>query len=870
MDALFYQAVIEQSPVAFAYHKIVLDGAGVPCDFIFLQVNRAFEEMTGLRRENILGKKAAEVTPGIMGEKFDFIAAYGDIALRGGTAEFEQYSAGPNRWYRIQAFSPEHGCFAVQLLDISREKRQIQERDRLMEQLRENERMFHDIIENLPVALDIVTPDGTVVFANEVGLKLFEIEGDVSAAPNARSLWVDPEERLQFAAAIAHNGLVKGREVQLQTETGRKLWALVSGIRIRYQGQPCTLTAAHDISDRKAMESALKESENKFRLIFEHAAESILVVQDGEIQICNSVTQRMTGYSAEELIRMSFFDLFHPEDRERAVKTYRERFTDEGIVRKPHYQIVRKDGETVWIEAKGVRTTWNGLPALQYFMVDITEQKRAELALQASEEKYRLIAEFASDLIWVYNYSQHRFTYVSPSIIRLLGYTPEEALAMGIEGMVPEEFRPKIQAAAESHVREFLNDPDAGRTYILEMQNFQKSGGRIWVELSSRYRFNTNREIEIVGMTRDIEERRRSEQEVLFLSYHDQLTGLYNRRFYEEELRRLDTERNLPLTLILADVNGLKLTNDAFGHLAGDQLLIRTSQILKQECREDDILARIGGDEFVFLLPGAGQAEAQGMILRIKKALKEASDDKIVLSAAFGTATKTIQKQTTEGIFVDAENAMYRQKLSESNKVRSEAIKVITQVFYDKNREEEAHNKRVGQLSGKIAGAMDMSEEAVREIITAGDLHDIGKINMDQKLLTKSPPFTPQEQEEYERHPETGYQILKASAEFAQIAQYVLSHHEWMDGSGYPRGLAGEEIPLQSRIISVADAFDSMVCPRGDHIGMSPAAAIEDLKKRGNTQFDGNVVRAFEEKVVSQLGAQARDASRNRRFEFYN
>ena len=857
MDALFYQVVIEQSPVAFAYHKIVLNEAGAPCDYVFLQINRAFEEMTGLRRESVLGKKVTEVIPGMRNEKFDFIAAYGDIALRGGTAEFEQYSEGLNRWYRIQAFSPERSYFAVQFLDISREKQQIRDRDRLMEELRENELMFHNIIKNLPFALDIISVDGEVLFTNETGIRLFEVDKSIPGEPGALCPWVDHEERSRFAAAVERDGIVKDREYRFRSRTGRIFWGLISGMRIKYQGQPCMLTAVHDISDRKAMESALKESENKFRLIFEHAAESILVVQNDRIQICNSVTQRMVGYSVEELMQMSFFDLFHSEDRERAAKTYRERFTDEGVIRKPHYQIVRKDGETVWVEAKGMRTTWNGLPALQYFMVDITEQKKTELALKASEEKYRLIAEFASDLIWVYNYSQHRFTYVSPSIVHLLGYTPEEALALGIEGLVPEEFRPRIQAMTNLHMREFLSAPDAGSTYISEMQNFQKDGRRIWVELSFKYRFDANQEIEIVGLTRNIEERRRSEQEVLFLSYHDQLTGLYNRRFYEEELKRLDTERNLPLTLILADVNGLKLTNDAFGHLAGDQLLIRTSQILKQECREDDIIARIGGDEFVFLLPRAGQAEAQSMIFRMKKALREAIDDKIVLSVAFGTATRTVLKQITERIFIDAENAMYRQKLSESNKVRSEAIKVITQAFYSKNQEEEAHNKRVGQLSGKIARAMDMREDAVKEMVTAGDLHDIGKINMDQKLLAKSAPFTPQEQKEYERHPETGYQILKASAEFTQIAQYILSHHEWMDGSGYPRGLAGEEIPLQSRILSVADAFDSLTCPRGDHIGMNPAAAMEDLKKRGGTQFDGNVVRALEEKVLNRLEPEA-------------
>ncbi len=852
MNASFYREIVEQSPMAFAYHKIVLDEEGAPCDYVFLQVNKAFEVMTGLRRENILGKKVTEVLPDLRSEKFDYITVYGNVALHGGTTEFEEYTAGLNRWYRVQAFSPERHYFAVQFLDISKEKQQMHEHDRLLWELRDSAQMFHHIIQNMPFALDIITLDGTILFANEVGQALFGRES-LADSYNEAYRWVQPEERLQFVSTVKRDGMAKGCEVQFQTMTGKRIWALVSGMWIHYQDQDCILTAVLDISDRKAIESALKESEEKFRLIFEHAAESILVVQSGRIQISNSVAQKMTGYPVKELSQMLFFDLFYPDDRPRAVTTYHNRFFGSDAAEKPHYRMLRKDMEIVWIEVKGVRTSWDGRPALQYFMVDITEQKKVEIALMASEEKYRLIAEFASDLIWVFNYTQSKFTYISPSIVHLIGYTPEEALEAGLERIVPEEFLSQIQAVAAVHVQEFLKEPTEIRTYISEIQNIHKDGRRIWVELSFKYRFNAHDDIEIVGLTRNVEERKHSEQEVLYLSYHDQLTGLYNRRFYEEELRRLDTERNLPLSLILADVNGLKLTNDAFGHLAGDQLLIRTSGILKRECRSDDIIARIGGDEFIFLLPQTEYAEAQDMILRMKKTLKEESDGKIVLSVAFGTATKIAPEQTTESIFIDAENSMYRQKLSESNSVRSEAIKIITQAFYNKNQEEEAHNKRVGQLCGKIARAMDMRDEAVDEMISAGRLHDIGKINMNQKLLTKSEPLTPQERGEYQRHPETGYQILKASAEFAQIAQYILSHHEWMDGSGYPRGIAGDEIPLQSRILSVADQFDSLVHPRGKQAGMTPEAALEDIKGRVGTQFDGNVVRAFEEKVLPMM-----------------
>jgi diguanylate cyclase (GGDEF)-like protein len=330
------------------------------------------------------------------------------------------------------------------------------------------------------------------------------------------------------------------------------------------------------------------------------------------------------------------------------------------------------------------------------------------------------------------------------------------------------------------------------------------------------------------------------------------LTGLYNRRFYEEELLRLDAAKNLPVTLVLADVNGLKLTNDAFGHLAGDQLLIQVSQILSSECRGEDMVARIGGDEFVLLLPGMEEKEAEGLIANIKRTLAARSSESSVLSVSFGCATKTADTQRMENIFVEAENAMYRHKLNESSSMRNETLKIITQVFYRKSKEEEAHNKRVGGLCGEIGRAMGMSEESVNELITAGSLHDIGKIGIEEKLFKKQNPLTETEWVEYKRHPEIGYQILKSSNEFTQIALYVLCHHERMDGKGYPRGIKGNDIPLQARILSLADAYDRMLYPREYQEPMEEEAVIKEITANAGSQFDEAIARIFIEKVLKR------------------
>lgn len=728
MEEAFYKQILMNSPRAFAYHKILLDEEGRPIDYVFLEVNRAFEEMTGLKAEQIIGKTVTEVIPGIKEEEFDFIKAYAETALHGKTAEYEQYSAALGRWYHIQVYSPGLYYFAVNFLDVSRERQQVEESEKLFNRIQENELQFHRMIDNLPISLYINGIDGEIFYVNNAGKELFETGEIVTEGSSTLALWANTEDRRRFVDTLIEQGMVKGFETNLQTQKGKTFWAMVSGIFIQYQNQLCILAIQQDITQRKLMESALR----------------------------------------------------------------------------------------------------------------------------ASEEKYRLITEFTSDMIWIFNYTKYKFTYISPAVDQILGYQPEEALEIPLGNLLPEEFLQRVEQRTAEHVREFLENPEKSKFYIIEMQSIHKNGRLIWMETSAGYRYNAEQEIEILGVSRNIEERRNVEQKVLYLSYHDQLTGLYNRRFYEEELLRLDAARNLPVTLVLADVNGLKLTNDAFGHLAGDQLLIQVSQILSSECRGEDMVARIGGDEFVLLLPGMEEKEAEGLIANIKKTLAAKSSESSVLSVSFGCATKTADIQRMENIFVEAENAMYRHKLNESSSMRNETLKIITQVFYRKSKEEEAHNKRVGRLCGKIGRAMGMSEESVNELITAGSLHDIGKIGIEEKLFKKQNPLTETEWVEYKRHPEIGYQILKSSNEFTQIAQFVLCHHERMDGKGYPRGIKGNDIPLQARILSLADAYDRMLYPREYQEPMEEEAVIKEIAANAGSQFDEAIARIFIEKVLKR------------------
>ena len=344
---------------------------------------------------------------------------------------------------------------------------------------------------------------------------------------------------------------------------------------------------------------------------------------------------------------------------------------------------------------------------------------------------------------------------------------------------------------------------------------------------------------------RDCTDKKQAQEEILYLSYHDQLTGLFNRHYFEGELKRLDANPHLPLSLAMFDVNGLKLTNDAFGHQTGDKLLRIVADTIKSACRADDILSRIGGDELILLLPRTSSAETEAIIKHIYRELEQVRLNDVVISVSAGWETKYSIEQDIMEIFAKAEESMYRKKLTESKSMRSKTIQVILKTLNEANQRERIHSENVSKISREIGEILHLDQELLREIETAGLLHDIGKIAVDNNLLNKTGKLTDAEYEMVQRHSEIGYHILKSADEYTIISDYVLSHHERWDGTGYPRGLKGTDIPLAARIITVADAYEAMIAERTYKKIINQEEALQELKRCAGTQFDPDIVRAF-------------------------
>lgn len=344
----------------------------------------------------------------------------------------------------------------------------------------------------------------------------------------------------------------------------------------------------------------------------------------------------------------------------------------------------------------------------------------------------------------------------------------------------------------------------------------------------------------------DISEAKREEKAIRFLSFHDELTGLYNRRFYEEELHRLNQKGERPLTILMADINGLKMTNDIFGHQAGDGLLRHAAEVMRRVCRNGDVVARWGGDEFIALFPRTDAGEAERMSEAIRSGYGAHSPGPLPLGLAIGYVTVRQQSEYAEDALPRAEERMYRDKMKRRPAEWRESMETLQRMLEILPGEDGGHIRRLAEWMEALARAFGHEESTVSRARRLARYHDIGMIAVNDEILHKPTSLEPEERLEVENHPEIGYRAaLTGLPGLAELAEPILSHHEHWDGRGYPRGLSGEGIPFLARLFAVADAYESMTSGRPYRKPLSGAAALEEIRRHSGTQFDPQVVRHF-------------------------
>lgn len=594
-----------------------------------------------------------------------------------------------------------------------------------------------------------------------------------------------------------------------------------------------------DITEQKLAEEALRKSEEKYRLLLENAHEAIVIAQDGMHKYVNPSAVRLFGYTKDELLSRSIDTFFHPDDRHIIIERHYKRLQGKKISGRATYRIITKSSQIRLVEHFNILIEWEGQPATLAFMLDMTKRKQAEETLKESEDKFRYIADFSPLPLSIIS-EEGIFEYINPKFIEVFGYTLAD---------IPTSKKWfELAFPNPLYRRQMIND---------FKNNIKKTGKNIVVPETGRVTCKDGSEKEILFrpvlmdngkflvICEDITKRKLTEAKLRYLSFNDSLTGLYNRAFFEEEIKRLDTARQLPLSIIIGDINGLKLVNDTFGHREGDNFLQKIARILENACRSEDIICRWGGDEFAILLPKTCEKTSEKICKRIKDACIMAEAQPIPFSISLGTATKTETEQSMALVIKEAEDKMYRNKLMESKSARSYIITSLQKSLAEKTNETKEHAERLQEYAQLISQDLSLSGGEQNELKLLAALHDIGKIAVTDSLLTKPGALTPEEWKVMRKHPEIGYRIAQALPDLAHVANKILAHHEHWDGTGYPSGLKGEEIPLLSRIIAVVDAYDVMINGRPYQKKMSKAEAIKELKRCSGTQFDPSIVSLF-------------------------
>ncbi len=530
----------------------------------------------------------------------------------------------------------------------------------------------------------------------------------------------------------------------------------------------------------------------------------------------------------------------HLKDIKKAISDLIRNRCNEVTLQMRFFDEKRKD--FIWISFFAYVETkeHNHATMIKGIIKDINIEKSQSLELERMNKMFKETRKVANIVTFYYDFENEKFNH----------------------SIELDEFLGIVNMIYIDQIKSIVH-PDDIEKYNYSTREIQKSregvvsNYRIFKEDDIRYiqssvfgEFNEfEKIIGVFGILKDITELVEQKEEIAYFANHDILTGLFNRKNFEEYSKTLNYRTDM--CVLICDVDGLKLINDAFGHLEGDRLLIKLANILTSVGGRENAY-RIGGDEFVVLIHNANEDSP----LKIEKEIKKEIHKMKVYGVGFGASlgySFIDENKTFEEAFRQAENLMYRRKLTERKSRKSTALETIMQTMHEKTEETEEHCSRVGYFAAELLKATGKKRDyEIEEIKLVADVHDIGKISISDNILSKPGQLNQKEIEEIQYHSESGYKIVSNIIENEDIAVAVLYHHEKYDGTGYPHGLKGEKIPLYSRVLSICDAYDAMINDRIYRKALSKKQAIKELKLCSGTQFDPILIEKFL-KIIKKL-----------------
>ncbi|MCK4308903.1 MAG: PAS domain S-box protein [Candidatus Atribacteria bacterium] len=874
-----YSLIAENTSDVISLHDLNLQAT-------FAYISPSMKYLAGYEPEELLGKSPFEfIHPDDKKKLFSMLKNYVNAKVKklftgkesiSERIEF-RFKDKEGNWHYVQSTG---NIVGNKFLFITRD---ITDQKKIEERIKQSEEKYRNLFENIPGAYYRTDKDGNLIMINPEGVKLFGYNSlkDILGENIAQHFYFTSEERKKYLKELEKNkGNLKDFELTLKKKDGTPL--IISDTSHFYYNKEGNIAGVEgifvDITERKKVEENLRKSQQEFASLFKSNPEALVyldkkgIILDANLRFC-----KLFGYSLKEIKGRNIDDgMIHPPDKIKEGK----KLSIKGLEGYLNYETIRKkkDGTLfpVSISATPLEIDGQAKGEIGIYIV-ISERKRNE---QLQQVLYNIsqAANSPISLKQLYKTIHKELGTIIDTTNFYIALVDEDKIFFPYHVDEKDDDFPILNFSTSNTLTTYvirtgkplLNDNSQYKEMI--SQGILSPGGSttpqsIWLGVPLKIEGRTIGVMVVQSYTNpslysksDIKlmefvssqvataiERKSSEEKIKHLSFHDALTGLYNRAYFEEELERYNFPRYYPLSIAMLDVNGLKVINDTFGHQEGDRLLQHLSQILTFVSRQGDILARIGGDEFAILLPSTTSEQTHSFCERIKEACQQ---DKIKpiylrLNISLGYATQEGEYKDINSLLKAADRKMYQDKLFSAKSREKHFLEAFRIILAERDPHTEDHAQRLQELALSLGERVGLSGYQLGNLKLLALLHDMGKIGIPDSILFKTYILTPSEWKKMREHSRIGYRMAKNIPDFASIAQEILYHHEHWDGTGYPDGLKGEKIPLLSRIISIIDAYDVMQFRRPYKGAISKTKALKEIKRCAGTQFDPQLVEIF-------------------------
>lgn len=598
------------------------------------------------------------------------------------------------------------------------------------------------------------------------------------------------------------------------------------------------------------LSSQLKESEGLFKAIFEQSPIGIATISiNSQTTKVNPAYIDIISRTNQDIVGNDWKAMTHPQDLKKEEILFSAFLKGEISEYEIEKRLINKMGENFWVKLGISSLNLNDSDDFNYLCLveDISERKKITEALQESERSKSVLLSHIPGLAYrCLNDEYWTMEFVSDGCLDLTGYRPSDLIGnktISYNDLIDSQYRDILRRQWDQVL--LKHDNFRAEYQIITQDNQVK-----WVlELAQGIYDNKGNVIALEGIVIDITQTKLRDAQIRYMDDHDFLTGLFNRKYFEIEKVRFNQQSYLPLSILIGDINGVRLINDAYGYSEGDRLIVDTAQLLKSSCDTTSILFRTGGDEFIVLLPNTSESKMSDILRRIQHKCKlynlQPENQSVQLNLSLGASTRVHMSQSIDKVMHQAMDSLHKNKILESKSYHSSILSSIQATMFAKSQNTEEHAERLSVLCQLMGEQLDLSQSQMDELMLFAMLHDIGKIGIDDNVLNKPGKLTDDEWIIMKKHTEIGYRIALSSPELHSIANYILTHHEHWDGKGYPQGLKEEEIPLLSRILGLVDAYDAMTQDRVYRKAMSKDDAINELIRNSGSQFDPNLTNLF-------------------------